>query len=134
MGIDALHERRHLWKEVTVTFRKHPKHIYGSSADRPTILHDGPVRDAAIHFPRNVNAMVAAGLATLGLDRTRGVLVADPTLDVALAKVRAVGLDGSSIETTKRQPMTGVSGTEMADAVLRSIALATGGAPGLHFV
>ena len=98
------------------------------------MLYDGPVRGIASRYPRNVNAMVGCALATIGLDRCRAILVADPELTELIAEVRAVGSDGSVLEIVKRQPGVGVSGTEMPDAVLRSIVLATGTAEGLQFV
>lgn len=135
-GADALIERPGGWQDVTVTFRKHPRHLGLDSraAMSPTVLYDGPVRGAARRFPRNVNAMVACALATVGLDRCRAVVVADPSLDTLVAEVMAVGVDGSSLHFVKRQPGVGVSGTEMVDSVLRSIALATGLPSGLAMV
>lgn len=135
-GMDALYERREVWRELTITFRKPPQHIEGGQAgsDGPTVLYDGPVRGIASLYPRNVNAMVGCALATIGLDRCRAVLVADPELNELIAEIRAVGSDGSVLEIVKRQPGVGVSGTEMPDAVLRSIVLAAGTAEGLQFV
>jgi len=135
-GMDALYERREVWRELTITFRKPPQHIAGEqgAVHGPTVLYDGPVRGIASRYPRNVNAMVGCALATIGLDRCRAVLVADPELKELIAEVRAIGSDGSVLEIVKRQPGVGVSGTEMPDAVLRSIVLATGTAEGLQFV
>jgi predicted dinucleotide-utilizing enzyme len=141
VGVDSLVERGAGWTSVTITFRKHPSNIdlTDSGIDprtlrEPTVIHDGPVREIAGRFPRNVNAMVAGALATVGLDRCRAVLIADPGLDCAVAEVRAESADGALIETIKRGPMVGVSGVEMADALLRSMIAATGPRPGLQFV
>lgn len=135
-GLDALCERRDVWREITITFRKPPRHIDGieTDIDGPTVLYDGPVRGIASRYPRNVNAMVGCALATIGLDRCRAVLVADPELNELVAEVRAVAQDGSVLEILKRQPGVGVSGTEMPSAVLRSVVLATATATGLEFV
>jgi aspartate dehydrogenase len=135
-GMDALYERRGVWREITITFRKPPQHIDGvhGSVEQPTVLYEGPVRGIASRYPRNVNAMVGCALATIGLDRCRAMLVADPDLTELVAEVRAVGSDGSVLEIVKRQPGVGVSGTEMPDAVLRSVLLATATADGLQFV
>jgi predicted dinucleotide-utilizing enzyme len=133
VGGDSLLEWREQWAEVTITFRKHPRAIdFAASGIDPagitgaTTLYDGPVRGIAPLFPRNVNTMVTCALATVGLDACRGVLVCDPGLDVAVAEVVAVGRDGSRLETTRRQPAVGVSGTEMMASLLRSIQVATG--------
>lgn len=141
VGTNALLEQRDSWTDVTITFRKHPDNIdFADSGIDPasvtgeTVLHDGPVREIAARFPRNVNTMVTCALASLGLDRTRAVFVADPTLDKAIAQVEAHGRDGARLMTLKEQPAVGVSGTEMQAAVLRSVAAAARHAPGLVFV
>lgn len=143
IGLDNLVEMRTEWAEVTITFRKHPDNIDYADAgiDRAsilemTVLYDGPVRGIACLFPRNVNTMTTCALATVGLDRCRAVLVADPGLvGIGIAEVRAVARDGSLHESRKQQRMSGVSGTEMLASQLGSILRAAGcHAPGVNFV
>lgn len=133
VGLQSLLSTREIWDEVTITFRKHPASIDFTDAGPPpafgpgeTVVFDGPVQEIARLFPRNVNTMVTCALATVGIARCRGVLIADPSLDHASAEVRAVGRDGSVVETVKRQPMVGVSGTEMLASTLRSVRIALG--------
>ncbi len=141
IGLDNLVEVREMWEEVTITFRKHPNNIDfaesgmdGSTITQPTIVYDGPVRGIAQKFPRNVNTMTTCALATVGLDRCRAVLEADPSLQVAIAEVRAVGKDGSIHESRKVQPVVGVSGTEMLAAQVGSVLRAAGVThPGINF-
>src|ERR1700730_7190705 len=128
IGLDNLVEVRGNWAEATITFRKHPKNIdFTDGGLDPTdircarVLYDGPVRGITCLFPRNVNTMATFALATVGIDRCRAVLVADPSLDVAIAEVRAVGIDGSIHESRKVVPVVGVSGTEMLASQLGSI-------------
>jgi predicted dinucleotide-utilizing enzyme len=141
VGMDGLFSWRHMWRDVTITFRKHPKNLdlsrTGRSAENiveELVLYDGPVRGIAKDYPRNVNTMVTCALATIGLDRCRARLVADPRLDHAVAEVEAVGNDGSYLQTVKRQPAIGVSGTEMIQSTLRSVQKATGNLQALDFV
>lgn len=133
VGLQTLLSTRDVWEEVAITFRKHPDSIdFGDPGGRPgmpggeTVIFDGPVREIARRFPRNVNTMVTCALATVGLDRCRGRLIADATLDHAVAEIRARGRDGSEVHTIKRQPMVGVSGTEMLASTLRSVRIALG--------
>lgn len=141
VGTDALLAWRHMWRDVTITFRKHPANIDLAGLERrpeditgETVIFDGPVREIAPLFPRNVNTMVTCALATVGLDRCRGRMIADPALDHAVAEVEAWGTDGSYLTTVKRQPMVGVSGTEMLASTLRSVLKATGTGPTLDFL
>ncbi|MCC6006298.1 MAG: DUF108 domain-containing protein [Rhodobacteraceae bacterium] len=133
VGGQALAARRDMWDDVTITFRKNPANIDfartstdPASISGPTVIFDGSVREIGKLFPRNVNTMLTCGLATVGLDRCRGVLIADPALDVAVAEVEARGRDGSILRTEKRQPVVGVSGTEMVASLIRSIRLGMG--------
>lgn len=141
VGTDALLAWRHMWRDVTITFRKHPNNIdltsvkqKASDITAETVIFDGPVREIAGLFPRNVNTMVTCALATIGLDRCRGRMIADPKLDHAVAEVEAWGTDGSYLTTVKRQPMVGVSGTEMLQSTLRSVLKATGTGPAMDFL
>jgi aspartate dehydrogenase len=140
VGMDPLFSWRHMWRDVTITFRKHPRNLDLSRVKRspesilePLTLYDGPVRGIAADYPRNVNTMVTCALATIGLDRCRARLIADPALDHAVAEVEAWGTDGSYLSTVKRQPAVGVSGTEMFQSTLRSVMKASGQLHALDF-
>lgn len=133
VGGTSLAASRHMWQEVTITFRKHPDNIDFSesgidplSIRREQTVFKGPVREIARLFPRNVNTMVTCAMTTIGLDRCIGHLIADPDLDCAIAEVEATGIDGSVLRTVKHQPVVGVSGTEMFDSLLRSLKTAVG--------
>lgn len=142
IGLDNLVEVRDMWQEVTITFRKNPANIdFAESGYNPetiqgeTVVFDGSVREISKLYPRNVNTMTTCALATVGLDQCRAVLVADPSLDVAIAEVKAVGKDGSIHESRKVQPVIGVSGTEMLAAQVGSVLRATGVfQAGLNFI
>ena len=126
---------------MTITFKKHPKNLDFAESGidpaivkGPTVLYDGPARGIAPLFPRNINTMITCALATVGLDKCRAVLVADPALDKAYAEIEARGHDGSRIATWNEQPATGVSGNDMLASIIGSVRAAVGRPPGLAFV
>ena len=133
VGAEALTDWRDHWRRVTIRMEKPPAGIdfSASGLDRAgvtdrTTVYDGPVRGIAPRFPRNVNAMVTLALATIGLDRTRAVLIADPALATARLLITVVGYDGSRLRIERRQPLVGVSGTEMAASAWASLRVAAG--------
>lgn len=141
MGADNLFESKQRWREVEITFIKNPEQIDFSASgfDRTrikgeTVIYDGPVRGIAPLYPRNVNTMVTCALATVGLDRCRARLIAQPGIAMAVAEVRARGHDGSILEMRKEQPMVGVSGTEMFESQFHSILRAAGTGASVEFV
>ncbi|MGE0573581.1 aspartate dehydrogenase [Reyranella sp.] len=88
---------------VTVTVRKDPSAWKGTIAEtlvdldaleQPHVVFDGPVREGARLYPQNVNISAAAAIAGLGLDRTRVVIVADPTIDTHIVELEAAGAFG----------------------------------------
>ncbi len=136
VGADSLLEWRAMWDHVSISFRKPPRSL-GAAGDGitcETVIFDGSVRQIARQFPHNVNAMVACALATTGLDACRARLVADPALDRLELMIEAMGKDGSHLKIARSQPAIGVSGSEMAAAVHRSILRAAGFAGALEFV
>jgi aspartate dehydrogenase len=88
---------------VTVTVRKDPSAWKGTIAEtlvdldaltQPHTVFDGPVREGARLYPQNVNISAAAAIAGLGLDRTRVVIVADPTITTHIVELEARGAFG----------------------------------------
>jgi aspartate dehydrogenase len=107
--------------EVTVTVRKDALSWKGTLAETqcdldrleaPITLYDGPVREGARRYPQNVNISAAAALAGIGLDRTRLVIVADPSITTHVVEIAARGRFGSfsfreDVIPTESNPKTG---------------------------
>ena len=142
VGLESLHEARASWDSVTITFRKPPESLDFSESGvdagtitRETVVYDGPARGIAAKFPRNVNTMITCGLATVGLDACRAVLIADPDTSVMSAEVEARGHDGAVVRTYREERSTGgVSAAGMLASQMAAIRKAVTAAPGLVFV
>ncbi|HJQ56037.1 MAG TPA: aspartate dehydrogenase [Vineibacter sp.] len=91
-------------EEATITVRKDPESWKGTAAESlvdldalkaPYTVFDGSVREGARLYPQNVNISAATALAGIGLDRTRVVIVADPTITTHVCEIVARGPLGS---------------------------------------
>lgn len=92
LGLDAIKATAEgVLHAVTIRTKKPPKGLSGASylVDRginvdgltePLCIFSGSVREAARHFPANVNVAAAISLAGLGPDRTAMEVWADPAL------------------------------------------------------
>ena len=87
---------------VTVTVRKDPSAWKGTVAEKlcdlDALRAARRVRRAGARgarlYPQNVNISAAAAIAGLGLDRTRVVIVADPTISTHIVELEAAGAFG----------------------------------------
>jgi len=138
VGIDNIYEARDNWEEVTITFRKPPGAIETEEEckDDETVLFEGSVREIAEKFPRNVNAMVACALASVGPETALARMVADRRLDNVLrGEFEFKGKDGSLLSISKQEPAVGVSSPGMVTSILGSVLRALHQSPeGIVFV
>lgn len=117
LGMDGFQDARQAFDEVSITTIKAPKNLDFTFQTKwkmeeiktKTILHDGPVRESCKLFPRNVNSHAVLALSSLGFDKTRSILVADPTSTVASHHIVARG-GGATTEIIQASPIKGVTG------------------------
>jgi aspartate dehydrogenase len=69
--------------------------LAGPAREQRTTFFEGSAREAAIHYPQNVNVGATVSLAGLGLDRTIVKLVSDPGLSGPLGIIEAAGEFGT---------------------------------------
>ncbi len=93
-GLDGLRAVRGDIETVTLTTRKPPASL-GVRVPRRTVLYEGPARAAVRRFPRNVNVAATLSAATLGGERTRVRLVAEPGLRRNVHEIEARGKFGA---------------------------------------
>jgi aspartate dehydrogenase len=113
--------------------KKSPKNLDFSAAPqfnaaditRPTVLYDGPTRAVCTLFPRNVNSHATVALAGIGFERTRSVLVADPSLQVSVIEITARG-KGVEMKFECSNPLEGISGVFTLNSTLAAITRAKG--------
>lgn len=73
----------------------------------PTVVFDGPATAAVVGFPANLNVVAALSLAGIGPDRTRVVLVADPTGERNVHEITARGAFGEMYLRFENRPTPG---------------------------
>jgi len=133
VGIDGLVDAGPTLKAVTVTTTKSPASL-GLPPDSYKVVYQGPVREACVKFPRNVNVHAAVALAGLGFDRTTSRIVADPAVstNTHLVEIEGTGyrfrIEVSSEAAGK---VTGAYTPQSAVGTLRRICRGSGG---LRFV
>jgi aspartate dehydrogenase len=133
VGLENIFEGRDLWEEVSMVMKKNPKNLDFSLAPdlkpaegaKAAVLYDGPTRAVCPLFPRNVNSHATVALAGIGFDRTRSVLISDPSLEVSVIEITAKG-KGVSMKIERSNPLKGVSGVFTLNSTLAAICRAKG--------
>ncbi|MGF3055105.1 aspartate dehydrogenase domain-containing protein [Microbacterium sp. YY-01] len=121
VGLDGVLAQQ--WDSAVITMTKAPQHLEPSPVgiDAVTTLFDGSVAELAQQYPRNVNAMVAFAIASCGLDDTVARLVCDPDATHGSIRMELAQRTGARLTVEKRQPMVGVSGSEMMQSIIDSV-------------
>ena len=138
VGLDSLIECRDVLDEVHLVMRKNPMNVDTSnvgvdsaSITEETVLYDGPTRQIAAQFPRNVNTLTAIAYAGIGLERTRSTLIVNPEWNFASVTVHAKG-PGLTMQIERREEITGVTGATTPASIYNSIQMIGNRAPGIH--
>jgi aspartate dehydrogenase len=97
----------------------------------PLVIYRGPAREAAGHFPQNINIAAAVSLAGIGFDRTQVEVVADPSVPRSVHEIRAEGrfgafllrfenvMDPGNPRTSRLAGLSAVAALQRREAVFR---------------
>jgi aspartate dehydrogenase len=143
-GLDALAAARALGDLERVTHRttKRPeglktapyvveRGLLRDALTEPLVIYRGPAREAARHFPQNINIAAAVSLAGIGFDRTQVEIVADPSVPRSVHEIRAEGsfgtfvlrfenvLDSGNPRTSRLAGLSAVAALQRRDSVFR---------------
>lgn len=128
LGMDGLYDASHTLDAVTITTTKNPRNIDFTYTDEfrqddiqeKTVLYDGSARGICSIFPRNVNSHAIVSIAGIGFDKTRAVLIADPTSDDAVQHIVAEG-EGTVLEIKRSSAIKGVTGEYTLASIYGSV-------------
>jgi len=116
LGIDGIKAARIAGiGEVTLTTRKPAKTLALSAYVRergidlakikkPIVVFEGPAREAVKAFPESVNVAATLSLASIGFDKTKVRVVADPSLDRNVHEIRVKGKAGEFVTEARNVP------------------------------
>jgi len=98
-----------------------------SQLTEPTVLFEGPAREAVKQFPRNVNVAATVSLMGMGFERTMVTLICDPGSDVNTHELHAKGEFGELMAKidnvpSPSNPATSYLAALSAVSALKSIA------------
>jgi len=114
-GIDALKAVAEYAREVVLITQKNPKSLENApffklkgikpeNIKEKTILFEGNAREALKLFPQNVNVAAIVSLAGIGFERTKVVVIADPSLKTNIHEIRIKGPFGEIVTITNNVP------------------------------
>ena len=130
LGLDGIRDGRRLIDSITVTTVKNPRNLAVQGLEEisgPTVLFEGPTREACRKFPRNVNVHASVALAGLGFDRTISKIVADPGVDSMSHEIRVQGQGLRWKIQVESTPIGDVTGMYTPESIYQSVSRICGG-------
>ena len=90
---------------VHLTTRKPASSLIDEVIDEEKVIFEGTAREAIQKFPKNMNVSIVLALASLGFDKTKVRLVADPQVTQNIHQVEIAGDFGEATFTIKNNPL-----------------------------
>lgn len=94
LGLDGILDGRKIWEEVSIQTTKNPRSLSRDDKER-TIVYEGSTREACRQYPRNVNVHAAVALSGIGFEKTRSVIISDPSVNT---NAHVIKLKGQGVE------------------------------------
>lgn len=106
-GLDLLQNANALGTvtEVSLTTRKPAYSLIDVEINEAQVIFEGTARDAIRKFPKNMNVSIVLALASIGFDKTKVRLVADPHIDQNTHQVDIIGDFGEATFIIKNNPL-----------------------------
>ena len=116
LGIDGIKAARIAGiEEATLTTRKPAKTLASSvyvqkrgldlaKIEKPTVVFEGPAREAVKAFPESVNVAATLSLAGIGFDKTKVRVIADPSLDRNVHEIHVRSKAGEFVTEARNVP------------------------------
>lgn len=90
LGLDGILDGRKIWEEVSIQTTKNPQSLSRNDTER-TVVYEGSARDACRQYPRNVNVHAAVALSGIGFEKTKSVIISDPSVNTNAHIIRLKG-------------------------------------------
>ena len=125
LGLDGIRDGRHLIESIMVTTVKNPRNLAVEGLEGisgPTVLFEGPTREACKRFPRNVNVHASVAIAGLGFDKTVSKIVADPGVNTMSHEISVRGRGLQWRIEVQSSPVGAVTGMYTPESIYQSVA------------
>lgn len=106
-GLDLLQNAHALGtvSSVTLTTRKPASSLLEEAIVTERIIYEGAARGAIQQYPKNMNVSIVLALASIGFEKTKVRLVADPYVTQNIHQIDIIGDFGEATFTIKNNPL-----------------------------
>ncbi len=133
LGVDGIADGNSLISSIAIETTKNPKSL-GRTDEKHTVVYEGTTRDACKAYPRNVNVHATVALAGIGFDKTRSMIISDPSVSTNTHKIIIEG-EGIHFELLISSFSTGgVTGKYTPYSAVASMYRVLDEKPGIRFV
>ncbi|MEK5186498.1 aspartate dehydrogenase [Solibacillus sp. FSL W7-1324] len=106
-GLDLLQNAHALGTvtSVELTTRKPASSLVDETLEEAKVIFEGNAAEAISRYPKNMNVSIVLALASIGFEKTRVTLVADPKIDKNIHHIEVTGDFGEATFTIKNNPL-----------------------------